>query len=196
VLIAREVALDEPQEPVRTQRNSTNVGTSSISTPATLALGFRTRGSLLSRRQTASQAVRYSISPLSGAAEALWRLTAEYGGTMILKRFNIRTWDGFEFRENAVSRSYPLRCNRSAHTGGAPTHGASVPLRGLAQLNDLVPIPADRAPLLFSVHVMLVAGMLLIGGVLIAAAIANCAYFYLRARRGAVPQPVRANQGL
>ena len=70
--------------------------------------------------------------------------------------------------------------------------------RSDAQLNDLVPCgpPADRAPLLFSVHVMLVAGMLLIGGVLIAAAIANCAYFYLRARRGAVPQPVRANQGL
>ena len=70
--------------------------------------------------------------------------------------------------------------------------------RSDAQLNDLVPCgpPADRAPLLFSVHAMLVSVILWIGGALIAAVVANCAYFYLRARSGAVPQPVRANQGL
>ena len=111
-------------------------------------------------------------------------------------------------RTCAVS-GYPLQMhNRSAQIVGgrlaAHRRGAlrfrclCSAARSDAQPNDLVPCgpPADRAPLLFSVNAMLVSVMLWIGGALIAAAVANCAYFYLRARRGAVPQPVRANQGL
>lgn len=153
MLIAREVALDEPQEPdENTEKQHEREDVEHLHPRQRVGVGSQNAGSappVAALTKQPSQKLGkevFQFPLLSNAAQRRCGASPPrgHGGTHdFLKRFNIRTWGmGLSSgRGTRSARSYPLQVyNRSAqivggrlaaHGRGAYAYGASVPLRGL-----------------------------------------------------------------